>query len=433
MKKVYFKTFGCRTNLFDTQVMKQSLLDFECTLDENAADIIVINSCTVTNDADIVARSYARKMHSFGKEIFFTGCGVKNIGKQLYDMGIARATFGHSQKENINIFLKENRRFFHYEPPTNAHIDSALVSDFHGKVRAFIKIQEGCNFRCSYCIIPSVRGVSRSYDDDKIISEIRLLVQNGVKEVVLTGTNVGSYGRDVGKNISDLIIRISQVRGLKRVRIGSLEPSQIDDKFLDVLNLDVLEKHMHIALQHTHDKMLSKMNRINRYKHDEKLLNIIADKGFAIGTDLIIGHPGESENIYNEALVNLKNLPITHVHPFIYSKRTGTKSASMEQSISKKAAKKRLHEIKDIVAKNNENFRKNMRKNTLYVLCEKGESFSDIQDLAMHENTHTNMKIYSGFCQYFNKIKIVSDGDFANKWIEVNDYEIRPDFNYAQV
>ena len=400
--------------------MKQNLIDFQNTESEDEADIIIVNSCTVTNGADTAVRSYVRKMSRSGKKVLFTGCGVKNEGKSLYDKDLVYLAFGHSKKEQINDFLKKDVRFYHSETPLNDHLDKTIVRDFIGKSRAFLKIQEGCNFKCSYCIIPSVRGVSRSYESSKIIDEIRSLVDSGIKEVVLTGTNVGSYGRDKEGDISGLILRISQIRGLKRVRIGSLEPSQIDERFLELLDLDVLEKHLHIALQHTHDKMLAFMNRINRFKRDKILLDKIAQKGFAIGTDLIIGHPGESEEIYQAGLANIKDLPLTHVHPFIYSKRDGTKSASMPQAISQKNAKKRLHEIRDVIAQKNMDFR-SQNKQKLFVLIEKSEPQED------------GSKLYSGLDQFFNKIKIKSKKPLQNSWLEISNYQIYSDTNYAEI
>ena len=160
--KVYFKTFGCRTNVFDTQVMMSNLKDFDVTQDEFLADVVVINSCTVTNSADSTARGYINSLKKMPKNprVVFTGCGVWTKGETLFNENKVDALFGHSEKENINELLLNEDRFF--QAGDLEHLDKTIVEEFIGKSRAFIKIQEGCDFRCSYCIIPHVRGDARS-------------------------------------------------------------------------------------------------------------------------------------------------------------------------------------------------------------------------------------------------------------------------------
>ncbi|CBG39772.1 tRNA (N(6)-L-threonylcarbamoyladenosine(37)-C(2))-methylthiotransferase MtaB [Helicobacter mustelae] len=412
--KVFFKTFGCRTNLFDTQVMRQNLKDFVVCENEEEADIIVVNSCTVTNGADAGVRSYVNKMNRSGKKIYFTGCGAKTQGKNLFDKNLVFGSFGHTHKEKINDFLLAKGRFFYEERSDASHIDTTLVSEFVGKVRAFIKIQEGCDFACSYCIIPSVRGISRSYPQARVLEQIGILADHGVSEVVLTGTNVGSYGKDFGSNIAKLIHEISKIKGILRIRIGSLEPSQIDEEFLELLEGDFLERHLHIALQHSSDRMLEIMNRHNRVASDRALLEKIADRGFAIGTDFIVGHPGESVQVWEEALENLTQLPLTHIHPFIYSIRDNTPSAKMKNTIRGDVAKERLHIINALVAEKNFSFRQKM--SPLRVLVESGKD-----------------GLYSGLDQFFNRISIKSAKDLKNCWVDVEDYGIEKRGNYAEI
>lgn len=360
---MYFKTFGCRSNLYDTQVMINSLKGYSLIEDAMQADIIVINSCTVTNKADREVRSYAKKYSQLGKKVIFTGCGVKHLGENLFQKNLAFTVFAHSYKENITDIISSNKRILLAKDKTHKHIDSTLIPNIIGKVRAFIKIQEGCNFSCSYCIIPSVRGMARSFPQEHILEQIKLLASNHVSEVILTGTNIGSYGFDTNTHIADLIAMIHDINGIKRVRLGSLEPSQIDSKFLEILQLPKLERHLHIALQHTSPTMLKIMNRKNTFQKDLELFEYISSMGFSLGTDYIVGHYGESEEIFQEAVLNLEKLPLTHIHPFIYSPRTGTKSAINKdklQSINGAISKKRLKIIQDIVKKKNEKFRVNI-------------------------------------------------------------------------
>ena len=218
--KVYFKTFGCRTNQFDTQVMMSRLKDFELSGDELEADVVVVNSCTVTNGADATVRGYinALKRRNPGARVILAGCGAHSKGEELLRAGKVQGVMGHSEKEKINEILHRPDGFC--ELGDLEHIDSTVVSEFVGKSRAFIKIQEGCDFRCSYCIIPFVRGDARSHDEEQILEQVRRLAANGFGEFILTGTNVGSYGRDRGSSMAKLLKRLSQIRGVRRIRIG---------------------------------------------------------------------------------------------------------------------------------------------------------------------------------------------------------------------
>ncbi|PAF51641.1 tRNA (N(6)-L-threonylcarbamoyladenosine(37)-C(2))-methylthiotransferase MtaB [Helicobacter sp. 13S00477-4] len=416
-QKVFFKTFGCRTNLFDTQVMRENLKRFDYTDSEENADIIVVNSCTVTNGADSGVRSYVNKVFSSGKKIYFTGCGVKTQGKNLFEKNLTFGVFGHSQKEKIDDFLNVKKKFFYDDDLNASHLDTTIVSEFVGKSRAFIKIQEGCDFACSYCIIPSVRGKGRSMNEAKILEQIRVLRDTGICEVVLTGTNVGSYGKDKGNSIAKLIKLISKIEGIKRIRIGSLEPAQIDEEFLELLDSDFLEKHLHIALQYTENSMLQRMNRQNRFDSDCILLENIANKGFALGTDFIIGHPGEDEQTWQKAFENAKILPLTHIHPFIYSIRNNTPSAYMKPVVDGNLAKERLHSINHLVKQKNMDFRKKIKKSNqiLNILVENGKN-----------------GVYNGLDQYFNKVKIITKCPFP-KWLQTTNYEVNEEVNRIEI
>lgn len=416
MQKVFIKTFGCRTNLYDSQIMLQNIKDFEIINDETNADIVIINSCSVTNGADSGVKSYINKMKKLEKKVYLTGCGVKTKGKDLFESSLVFGVFPHSQKENINNLLKQKSTFFIAESsPT--HIDSTIIEKFIGKSRAFIKIQEGCDFKCSYCIIPFTRGPARSLSQQSILNQIEILASSGVQEVVLTGTNVGSYGKDTNTNLAKLLNEIYKLNVLKRVRIGSLEPSQIDEELLEILQCEIMERHLHIALQHTSDTMLEIMNRINRTHSDLKLCNKLKNMGFCVGSDFIVGHPGESGSVWQEALQNLKNLPLTHIHPFIYSKRDGTKSAIMKQEIKGDIAKTRLHMLKEIVESKNVEFRNSNKSTPLKVLIESSRQ----------EN---GMWRCNGFDQFFNKIELSSKSALP-LWIEIKNYDIAKKGNYA--
>jgi MiaB-like tRNA modifying enzyme len=407
--RVYFKTFGCRTNLFDTQIMMSKLKDFTLTQNEDDADIVVVNSCTVTNGADSSVRNYINRLNKKSKKIYLTGCGAFTKGESLYKEKKVAGVFGHSEKQRVNELLKESGFF---ELGDLNHIDKDIVTEFVGKSRAFIKIQEGCSFRCSYCIIPYVRGDSRSLDEDLIVKQVKNLASNGFGEFILTGTNVGSYGKDINSSLAKLLKRLSNIRGVRRLRVGSIEPIQIDEEFIEILDEPWMAKHLHIALQHTSQKMLDIMNRRNRVDEDLKLFNKIAEKGFALGTDFIVGHPGESEEIFKEALKKLEEFPLTHIHLFTYSKRDGTPSALMNKPIRGDIAKERLKMIKEIVDKKNFEFRN--KQGRLEVLIEsKKDDF------------------YVGYDQFYNLAFISSALDLEGNWIEISKYDVKKRGNFA--
>ena len=252
-------------------------------------------------------------------------------------------------------------------------------------------------------------------NENRILEQISTLAINGFGEFILTGTNVGSYGQDTKTSLATLMKKISQIRGVRRIRLGSVEPIQISDEFKEILDEPWLERHMHIALQHTSPTMLKLMNRRNIYKQDKELFELLADKGFAIGTDFITGHPGESEDIWKEAMQNARELPLTHLHAFTYSKRDGTPSATMKPEVNGKLAKERLHDIQDIVNEKNLAFRRAFHGELDVLVESKKDGF------------------YHGIDQHFNKIIIDSKEDLVGNWVSVQNYEVKEDCNYANI
>ena len=412
MQKIFFKTFGCRTNIYDTELLKSYIKDYEITNDEECADIVVINSCTVTNSADSGVRNYINGVKRRGAKVVLTGCGAVSKGKELFASGIF-GVLGASKKSDLNELLKQEKPFF--ELGNLNSVDKNIVTNYENHTKAFIKIQEGCNFNCSYCIIPSVRGRARSMDEAMILKEARILAQNGYNELVLTGTNIGSYGKDTNSSLGKLLANLGKISGIRRIRLGSIEPSQIDESFREILKEEWLERHLHIALQHTSEAMLKIMRRRNNAFSDLELFNELSSLGFALGTDYIVGHPGESEEIWAEAVENFKKFPITHLHAFVYSPRRDTHSATLKSDVSGDVAKARLKVLQGIAFKNNENFRKK-HNGALKILVEQ-----------------KNGDFYEGFDQFYNKAKISSQNDITKEWLEVSEYEIKPDANYAKI
>ncbi len=412
MQKIFFKTFGWRTNIYDTELLKSYIKDYEITNDEESADIVVINSCTVTNSADSGVRNYINGVKRRGAKVVLTGCGAVSKGKELFNSGIF-GVLGASKKSDLNELLKQEKPFF--ELGNLNSVDKNIVTNYENHTKAFIKIQEGCNFSCSYCIIPSVRGKARSMDEAMILKEARILAQNGYNELVLTGTNIGSYGKDTNSSLGKLLANLGKISGIRRIRLGSIEPSQIDESFREILKEEWLERHLHIALQHTSQAMLKIMRRRNDAFSDLELFNELSSLGFALGTDYIVGHPGESEEIWAEAVEIFKKFPITHLHAFVYSPRRDTHSATLKSDVSGDVAKSRLKILQGIALQNNENFRKKYN-GALKILVEQ-----------------KNGEFYEGFDQFYNKAKILSQKDITKEWVEVSEYEVKPDANYAKI
>ena len=401
--KVYIKTFGCRSNIFDSEIMKNKLSDL--AKNENEADIIIVNSCTVTNFADRDIRQYINKWHN--KKIIFTGCGAYTQGEKLFKEKKVSAVLGHKFKEEIDKYLD-------FEGVDLGDFDfknKETLKEIH-KSKAFIKIQEGCDFECAYCIIPQVRGPSRSIDEKIIIDEVKYLAQRGIKEFVLTGINMGSYGKDTGSSLAKLIKKMSKIRGVKRIRLGSLEPSQVDEELIELTQNGILEKHLHIALQHTSDKMLRIMKRRNRVKTTLPLFEKLASMGIALGTDFIVGHPGESEEIWEEALENFKKYPLTHIHIFRYSPREGTLSSKMKQDVRGDIAKKRAKILDKIVKEKNFEFRNKK------------------MPLLVHIEDEKNGFLY-GYDEYYNKMQLPKKFE-KGEWVRVENYEVKDDINVAR-
>jgi len=412
-KRLLFKTFGCRTNIFDTAVMQSKVKDYEIVHSEALADCIIINSCTVTNGADSNVRAYISKVErQSSARIYLTGCGAHSKGEDLYQKNRVFSVFGQSEKERICEILDNEERL--YDLGNLAFVDSSVVAEYKGKCRAFLKIQEGCSFRCSYCIIPQVRGDSRSIDEATILEQVNILAQNGYGEFVLTGTNVGSYSHGHHNQIAQLMQKMSAIRGVRRIRLGSIEPIQINEAFMEILHEPWLERHLHIALQHTSPTMLKRMNRRNHFRSDHTLLHTLHEQGFALGTDFIVGHPGESEDLWQEGFENFKTLPITHLHGFSYSARDNTASAMMKQDVNGDLAKQRLSQLQAVVDENNYKFRL-AHHGALEVLIE--------EQIAPNS--------FVGYDQFYNRCSITHAEDIQNEWISIENYRVYEQENVA--
>lgn len=346
-KKVALYTLGCRLNFSETGSLAQGFVDrgYEVVEFGNEADVVLINTCTVTDAADSTCRNLIRKAHKSSPEgkIVVVGCYAQMEPEKISAMQGVDLILGNTEKYKVFEYLSE-------EQEESIHVD--FTNDFWGAsttsaddhTRAFLKIQDGCNYICSFCIIPQARGRSRAISIEEAVSSAKKLVASGFKEIVLTGVNIGEYEKSSGERLHHLVAKILEIDGLLRLRLSSVEPNTINDELLAVLKSSPkFMDHFHIPLQSGDDKILKDMRRrytVSDYKKIvEKIKNYFPDAG--IGADLIVGFPGETEEQFKNTFNFLKEVAVTHFHVFPFSKRRGTTASKMENHIHSDAKKSR--------------------------------------------------------------------------------------------
>lgn len=348
--KIY--TLGCKVNTYETNVMRDKLINNEYTEDENNdVDIAIINTCTVTNTADSKSIKVVKKAIKENPNaiIVVTGCLSQNKKEIFENMDDVDIVLGNIDKSKIVDYIEEYKKKHlkqvMIKDIMNTSFETMKLNNFN-KTRAFVKIQDGCNNFCSYCIIPYTRGNVRSKDKDVVIEEITTLVNNGHKEVVLTGIHTGNYGAEFDNyDFADLLTDLVKINGLERLRISSIEITELNERVLDVIkNNKILVNHMHIPLQSGSDTVLKRMNR----KYDkEYFINKIKDirdirPDISITTDVIVGFPGETDEEFLETVDTIKKVNFSKLHVFPYSKRNGTKAAEMPDQVDGKIKKDRV-------------------------------------------------------------------------------------------
>ncbi|WP_340017982.1 tRNA (N(6)-L-threonylcarbamoyladenosine(37)-C(2))-methylthiotransferase MtaB [Paenibacillus sp. FSL H3-0457] len=362
MPSVAFYTLGCKVNFYDTeaiwQLFKNEGYD-QVDFDEQTADVYLINTCTVTNTGDKKSRQIIRRAIRRNPEaiVAVTGCYAQTSPAEILDIPGVDLVIGTQDRDKILPYVNEIQES---RQPVNAVrnimktrvFEDMDVPDFADRTRAFLKIQDGCNNFCTFCIIPWSRGLSRSREANSIIQQAHQLVHAGYKEIVLTGIHTGGYGDDMENyDLTDLLWDLDKVEGLERIRISSIEASQIDDRMLDVIKRsDKLVRHFHIPLQAGDDTVLKRMRR--KYTTEEfynKMLRIReAMPDVAITTDIIVGFPGETDEMYRNGYALMRKIGFSEMHVFPYSKRTGTPAARMEDQVDEEVKNARVHELIDL-------------------------------------------------------------------------------------
>ena len=351
--KVGIYTLGCKVNTYESEYVTKCLIEngYEICNFDDICDIYIINTCTVTNTSDIKSRKIIRqaKRRNPSSCVVAMGCYIQKKEELIPEIDIA---IGNKDKSNIINLIEE---YFKNKEKIDVVIDRKELNTFEdmfidkylSRTRAFVKIQDGCENFCSYCIIPFVRGKCRSKDFNKTIEEIKTLVKNGFKEIVLTGIHTGNYGRDINTDFATLLKEIVKINDLKRIRISSIEITELNKKVLDIIkNNDIIVDHLHIPIQAASNEVLTIMNRKYDIEYFKNKINEIRAirPNISITTDIIVGHPGETNEVFEKSIDTLKEINFSKLHVFPYSKRDGTVSANLPQ-IDEQIKKERAHTL----------------------------------------------------------------------------------------
>ena len=355
--KFFIYTLGCKVNTYESNVIKDSLISHGYIEgDEKSSDIYIINTCTVTNTSDNKSLKVIRRVvKNYPSAITIAvGC-MTQVNYELLDNLNVSIVLGNSGKSKIVDYIEEYRKYkrpiIDVENIMDVKFEDMCLNNFN-KTRAFVKIEDGCENYCSYCIIPYARGKVRSKNPKVVIEEIKHLINNGHKEIVLTGIHTGHYGADLkGYSFAKLLKEIEKIDGLKRLRISSIEITELDLEFMEVLKKSkILVDHMHIPLQSGSDEVLKLMNRKYDKKYFIDKINEIRKirPNISITTDIIVGFPGETENLFNETIETVNKIKFSKIHVFPFSLRKGTKAESLPNHIDDATKKQRVKKLIEI-------------------------------------------------------------------------------------
>lgn len=354
-KTVCVKNLGCKVNAYESEYIISLFLSSGYKLVTENALVYVINTCTVTNESDKKSRKTINSIKKNNKDsiIIAVGCYTQNIFNTNKKIDInADIILGNKDKskiiEYLNEYIENKNQITKIYGMENQPFEDMEINHLENHTRAFIKIEDGCNNYCNYCVIPYVRGSVRSKNKSKVIKEAISLVNNGYKEIVLTGIHTGQYGADLDNiNLFNLLIDLIEIEELKRIRISSIEIVEITDQIISMLSHPKIASHLHLPLQSGTDRILESMGRRYNTMYFESVVNKIRkiNPNISITTDIIVGYPGETEEDFNNTLEFCKKIKFSKIHVFPYSDRDGTVSSNMENKIDNNIKKKRVKKL----------------------------------------------------------------------------------------
>ena len=426
MKRVAFYTLGCKVNQYETEAMLELFEKegYEKAETEDYADVYVINTCTVTHMSDRKSRQYIRRMKKKNPDaiIAVVGCYSQVSPEEILSIDEVNLVMGTNDRKKIVEEVKKidaSRKVSTVDDIMKVKaFEEIEINKTNGKTRAFLKIQDGCDRYCSYCIIPYARGRVRSRDLESIVKEVENLAANGYKEVVLTGIHVASYGKDIKDSdikLLDVIKQINDIEGIERIRLSSVEPILFTDEFVEAVStMDKVCPHYHLSLQSGCDETLKRMKR--RYTTEE--YKTIVDRlraaisNVSITTDVIVGFPGETNEEFDKTYEFLKDIELTHMHVFKYSPRKGTPAATMENQVDPSTKHDRSEKLLQL---NEENFNKF------------GQKMLDKEFNVLFEQKVGDNK-YEGLTENYVKVIVESDNDISEQILKVKIKDVKNEF-----
>ncbi|MGE5398887.1 MAG: tRNA (N(6)-L-threonylcarbamoyladenosine(37)-C(2))-methylthiotransferase MtaB [Ignavibacteriales bacterium] len=419
--RVAFYTLGCKLNFSETSTIGTQFLNngFRVVDFKDEADVYVINTCSVTDNADkecrqIVRRALRNNPHAF---IAVTGCYAQLRPEEIAGIEGVDIVLGSNEKfklfSYVDTFEKKDLSCIFVSPTEELNeVSAAYSTDATGRTRAFLKIQDGCDYKCSYCTIPLARGKSRSLKPEDVIRNFKTLLDEGYREIIITGVNVGDYGKAMEMDLYGLLLKMIEIPGDFRIRISSIEPNLLTDEILDLtLQNEKMCRHFHIPLQSGSPDVLRLMQR--RYKQQDyynlihKVTGKIQDAG--IGVDVIVGFPGETEENFLETYNFLKELPISYLHVFTYSERPNTKAIDFEGSVEMNERKRRNNMLRILSEKKRNEFYRKMIGREMEILFE-------------HEDHDGYMK---GFASNYVRVQYKYDPSLINSFSRIRIEEVK--------
>lgn len=417
--KVAFITLGCRVNAYESEAMAEKFLKsgFEIVNHDEKADVYVINTCTVTNMGDRKSRQMISKARKLNKDavIAVVGCYAQVEPQKVSQIKGVDVVLGTKNKgdvlDYVNEFIDRKKQIVNVEDVfRDKKFEDLNIDEYQDKTRAFLKIQDGCNRFCSYCLIPYARGGVCSKEPSKVISEMKRLAANGFNEIILSGIHIASYGVDLKENLSlmNIIEKAEEIDGIERIRIGSIEPCFFEDAVIEkIKNMKKLCHHFHLSLQSGCTETLKRMNRRYTAEEYKAIVDRLREniKDVSITTDVIVGFPGETDEEFQKTYDFLCEIHLSKMHIFKYSPREGTKAAVMKNQIDGKVKEERSAKLIELDKINEEKFMTGFLGREMKVLFEK--------------NFENHYNLYEGYTPNYMRVVVKSDEDISKKILKV--------------
>ncbi|MDL2281053.1 tRNA (N(6)-L-threonylcarbamoyladenosine(37)-C(2))-methylthiotransferase MtaB [Selenomonadales bacterium OttesenSCG-928-I06] len=442
MRKAAFATLGCKVNQYDTETIKgmfqakgYEIVDFS-----QIADVYIINTCSVTSLSEKKSRQLMRRASRLNENaiIAVTGCYAQVAKEEIEKIPEIDVITGSSNRKDIINLVEQ--KFKEKENELSSKNKITSIKEFSSfedipilfppkRTRAFLKIQDGCENYCSYCIIPHTRGKFRSRSLESIIAESKRLIENGFQEIVLTGINLAAYGQDLGKrgSLVNVVKEILQLQNLKRLRLGSLELLEVADSLIDLFNSeDRLCKHLHLPLQSGDDFILKEMNRHYTTSYYREKVNNIRSKvqDISITTDVIVGFPGETEEYFNNTANFIDEMKFAKVHIFPYSKRPKTKAYYLKDQVSEQVKKERVKILEQISENNKEDFEKSFIGKKTKVLFEEEKTV---------QINGENEKFIEGLTENYLRVFVPFNADYLGDVAKIKVTEHKDQYLFGEI